>query len=373
MSEEKIDCSRCGSCLSACAVYRILLREAASPRGRLATLDALQKGLLEDIPKNRRYIEACMLCGRCEAACSKGVKGREEILETRRIWRLEKKGPLWKRLLTRFYGPKFLRLLRPFFGLLRLTPLRRMLLLPGAKGRRRRKRSEREAGQNGTALYPGCVLGVFYPHLPLQMAELLSRSGTPVSILWEADCCGFPAISQGDMPGFARKRMANERLFRKRGIQTLILPCATGVMAMRAHYSRSFTVEDLGSFLLSRLGDAEILHRQVLEAEDGFWLFHRPCHQPARDESGGWMKVLAQCKKIRMPSREETDCCGFGGLFSIGFSRISRQILQERQDTWRRKGYGGVITDCPGCYMQFKELGTMPVLFFSELFARGDG
>lgn len=371
MSEGKGDCTRCGACLKSCAVYQLLLEEPASPRGRLATLNALREGRLKDTPANRRFIDACMLCGRCEAACQRGVKVRDEVLALRRIWRAAGRGPWWKRALTRFYGPRTLRLARPFLRLLSLTPLRRKLMIPAVdKGENRRKRREgiRTSRPSAVFLFPGCVLGVFYPRFLTQMTEMLRGSGIEVEVLWEADCCGFPAISQGDLASFENKKKKNELIFAKRGVKTLLLPCATGLMAMRAHYREDLLLEDLGAYLLDILPRPSIRNRLVLDAPPGYWLFHRPCHQPKRDEKSGWLKVLSDCPQIRMPPREETDCCGFGGLFSIGFPTVSRGILAERQRIWKGRGFGGIITDCPGCYMQFRSVGDMPVLFFSELF-----
>ncbi len=372
MNDNRAECSRCGACLNACAVYRLLLEEPASPRGRLATLSALREGRLENSPANRRFIDACMLCGRCEAVCNKGVKGRDDVLAIRRLWHQDRKGPWWKRLLTRFYSPRLLRLLRPCLRILALTPLRKRLLLPVSKIKHPRRLENSESTETENVIFPGCVLGVFYPGLVVQIERLLNEKNLDVTVLWEADCCGFPALSQGDLASFGRRKNRNEKLLQKKGVKTLIVPCATGVMAMQAHYEGDSVIEELGHFLLARMPQVQIHCPEVLEAADGFWLFHRSCHQPKRDESKSWLKAMADSPAIRMPWRQETDCCGFGGLFSIGFPSLSRQILQDRQDMWRQQGVGGVITDCPGCYMQFRELGTMPVLFFTELFVTGD-
>lgn len=361
-------CSKCGACLAACAVYQLLLEEPASPRGRLATLTALKEGRLEDTPENRRFIEACMLCGRCEAACHKGVKGREAILDVRRIWWQEKKTPLWKRLLTHWYGPAGLRRLRFVWGFMARTPLRRFLLLPRAMGSPLKKNRPDSAGSTG--LFPGCVLGVFYPDLIRGIEGLMREDGSAVQIMSGFDCCGFPALSQGNIKTFEQKKRHNETLIREQGVATLVLPCATGLMAMRAHYTAEAAYEDLGVWLQNQKREWTILHPDILNAPPGFWLFHRPCHQPKRDETRGWMGALSRCKGIRMPAREETDCCGFGGLFSIGYPVLSRSILADRQNRWRQQGVGGIITDCPGCYMQFREVGMLPVLFFTEPFVK---
>ncbi|MDH4318177.1 MAG: heterodisulfide reductase-related iron-sulfur binding cluster, partial [Desulfobulbaceae bacterium] len=48
----------------------------------------------------------------------------------------------------------------------------------------------------------------------------------------------------------------------------------------------------------------------------------------------------------------ETDkCCGFGGLFQIGYPGISRSIFERGYDVVKRLEPTVVLTSCSGCHI----------------------
>jgi Fe-S oxidoreductase len=63
-------------------------------------------------------------------------------------------------------------------------------------------------------------------------------------------------------------------------------------------------------------------------------------------------------------------CCGFGGIFSVGFPAVSRQILKRKEEKLTELEVDTVVTACPGCYLQLREHlePDMEVLFFTDLF-----
>ena len=61
-------------------------------------------------------------------------------------------------------------------------------------------------------------------------------------------------------------------------------------------------------------------------------------------------------------------CCGFGGIFSVGFPNTSKKILDRREKYLKETGADIVFTSCPGCYMQLRENLSYDVRFFIELF-----
>jgi glycolate oxidase iron-sulfur subunit len=61
-------------------------------------------------------------------------------------------------------------------------------------------------------------------------------------------------------------------------------------------------------------------------------------------------------------------CCGFGGIFSVGFPSTSKKILKRKQEKLNELGVDTVVTACPGCYLQLKENLTQEVKFFIDLF-----
>src|SRR4029453_15471834 len=66
-------CGACGLCLPPCPTYRVTGLETASPRGRIAAMQAVD---IHGAPLDatfERYMEECVQCRGCEAACPSSV------------------------------------------------------------------------------------------------------------------------------------------------------------------------------------------------------------------------------------------------------------------------------------------------------------
>ena len=71
--DELVACVACGLCLPHCPTYRVTGLETASPRGRIAAMQAVD---LQGAPIDatfERYMEECVQCRGCEAACPSSV------------------------------------------------------------------------------------------------------------------------------------------------------------------------------------------------------------------------------------------------------------------------------------------------------------
>ena len=67
--DELVACVACGLCLPACPTYRATGLEIASPRGRIAAMQAVQLG---GAPADAPFVaamDACVVCRGCEVAC----------------------------------------------------------------------------------------------------------------------------------------------------------------------------------------------------------------------------------------------------------------------------------------------------------------
>ena len=72
--EKFFDCVHCGLCLSFCPTYVELGTEMDSPRGRVATMRALQEGRLPLDDEVVRHLDLCLGGRACETACPSGVE-----------------------------------------------------------------------------------------------------------------------------------------------------------------------------------------------------------------------------------------------------------------------------------------------------------
>jgi Fe-S oxidoreductase len=69
-------CIKCGLCIAHCPVYKELLLEEATPRGKVQLSRYLSEGgldLSEDVKE--AFFSTCLLCGSCVANCPSGVHG----------------------------------------------------------------------------------------------------------------------------------------------------------------------------------------------------------------------------------------------------------------------------------------------------------
>ena len=80
--EQLASCTACGMCLPHCPTYRVTGEEAASPRGRLALMSAVQKSGVAE-PSFASHMELCVLCRGCETACPAGVPFGNLMEQTR--------------------------------------------------------------------------------------------------------------------------------------------------------------------------------------------------------------------------------------------------------------------------------------------------
>ena len=365
-------CADCGTCQSACPVYQAELSEPNSPRGKVNLVKALDDGRLEPNRRNRRLLYQCLVCGGCEHACPNGVEFTRMMIEHRNRVAGGRRIPWLKKMLLFVYQGFILRKVLWLPRLLERTPLKRTLSLPAFQNANLKKITGRDRGRDyDVLLFPGCVLTYFYPRKAVEIKALLEKQGLDVLYPAGLNCCGFPYLSQGWGRKFAALRKRNEAVFKRYRFKHLVVPCSTGVLAFRKYYDLpGIEISELGEFLYNFCPDAAIdpdFSRQF----PGPFTYHDPCHT---------LKSLKLQKEARhfleqFGERYRDDasalCCGFGGVFKIGFPSTSARILNKKSAKLDEMGATAVVTSCPGCYMQLKENLSIPVYFFSDIFKKG--
>src|SRR3981081_872314 len=87
---ELASCVACGLCLPHCPTYRVTGLETASPRGRIAAMESVERPGAPLEATFERYMEECVQCRGCEAACPSSVpfghlmEGAREALDEHR-------------------------------------------------------------------------------------------------------------------------------------------------------------------------------------------------------------------------------------------------------------------------------------------------
>lgn len=362
-------CSSCGNCLFACPVYNSDKIEPNAPRGKINIIKGVMNEDLTPNPLNKQLVSKCLVCGSCQAICTNKVEFVPMMLEYRKQIFDHGRLPLIKKFILTMYQTKLFKHMTWAMGLAARTPLSRFLTLPKVKNKRLRKHYARDTQKHyDILLFPGCVLSKFYSHLLVKIKLFLENQGFSVALPKDLQCCGFPFLSTGWQDKFKKFRDANTKVFDKYNFDYLVIPCGSGVSAIKEYYDLQDTkILELTEFLFDFCKDAPIT-KQILLQNNGKITYHDPCHNlkshNIKEQPRHFLRQLGD----DYVDDTSTYCCGFGGFFSIGFPKTSRQILDRRQQVFEKNNASTVVTSCPGCYMQLKENLPQHVKFFIELF-----
>jgi glycolate oxidase iron-sulfur subunit len=364
-------CADCGTCQSACPVYQAELSEPNSPRGKVNLVKALDDGRLEANPRSCKLLYQCLVCGGCEHACPQGVEFTAMMIEHRTRVAAGKRIPWLKKMILFFYQGFILRKVLWLPRLLAHTPLKRTFSLPAFQDADLAKTTGNDAEtEYDVLLFPGCVFTYFYPRKTIEIKALLERQRLRVLFPPGLQCCGFPYLSQGWGRKFASLRKKNEAVFRRFRFRRIVVPCSTGVLAFKKYYDLpGIEILELGEFLYKHCPQAPV-DMDFAEGFPGPFTYHDPCHNLNSLKLKGEARHFLVQFGERFRDDDSALCCGFGGIFKIGFPSTSKKILDKKSAKLSKLGAAAVVTSCPGCYMQLKENLDLPVYFFSDIFKR---
>jgi L-lactate dehydrogenase complex protein LldE len=205
-----------------------------------------------------------------------------------------------------------------------------------------------------------CLIDLFVPEAGLDAVRLLEHAGVRVHFPEAQTCCGQPAYTSGQ-PDEAR-HVARQQLGLFPEPWPIILPSGSCAGMMRHHYTALFTdtvdmsraesvasrVWELSEFLVEVLGVK--LNDQGAPIRIAL---HTSCS--ARRETGGLKAsraLLGQLEQVTLEIQDhESECCGFGGMFSVRHPEISGGIVRDKVASLRACGAETLVTGDCGCML----------------------
>ncbi len=366
-------CARCGACLPVCPVYRVVGRESLAARGKLHLLGtefaASPSIRFQDIFAN------CLLCGGCEAVCSRHLPLTQIISQARsRLPRLFGHHPLRKQLATGVLAhQRFLDCLTRA-GL----SLKRLHRLPLASGMRLRlglledkMPAERSTawvvprrGDGEIHYFRGCLATHLQPSIAAATCRLVDAiSGGQVPPALDASCCGLAAWSMGNLEQARMLARHNIRIFAD-STGPILTSCSSCSSHLRRYpdlfagdgswQARAATfakrVCEFNAFFLPRL------RRMTLFSPTRLRLFyHDPCHLK-HQHSGvhSPRQLLGLVGNTELLNQDQVAlCCGQGGLFHLGYPKEASEIT-ARAARLIPKNVDRLVTTCSGCLLQWQ-------------------
>ena len=184
-------------------------------------------------------------------------------------------------------------------------------------------------------LFVTCVADTMFPDAARATATILERLGHEVVVPAEQTCCGQMHMNSG----YRREAvpLAERFLVTFGGFDAVVSPSSSCVGAIRELYPQLLELEhpilertmELSEFLVHRLGVVDVgavyPHRVT---------YHPTCHSLRVTRIGDaplrLLRNVADLELVELPHASE--CCGFGGTFSIKNSETSSAILADKCD-----------------------------------------
>ncbi len=246
------------------------------------------------------------------------------------------------------------------------------------------KRREIARAAKRVAYFVGCATNLLYPETGRATVDALARSGVDVVVPRGQTCCGTPVFNSGDFETARAMARRNIRLLRATGADAVVTGCGSCGLTLKREYEQMLGLDggvglpvfDFAEFLAYRgfdAGSAELAAdaseaggRSRDHADAGAAppkvrvTYHDPCHlsrgQGIRDEPRQLLRALPWVEFVEM--RDADRCCGSGGTFSLSHYDISKQIGARKVAAIRDAEVDVVVTECPSCVMQLRDMLT---------------
>ena len=211
-----------------------------------------------------------------------------------------------------------------------------------------------------TALFVTCLVDQFFPRVGEAAVQLLEEAGCRVEFPEAQTCCGQPAFNMGyrdEARSLARRFV---EIFEP--YEAIVSPSGSCASMARVFAPQLFDDEpswrerarDLAkrTFELTEYLDARGL--QPSARFEGQVVYHPSCHLLRElDVDRAPRALLSRVTGLELVNLEDaTECCGFGGAFSVKFPELSSAILDSKLRAVEESGAQVLTASDAGCLMQ---------------------
>ncbi len=213
-------------------------------------------------------------------------------------------------------------------------------------------------------LFITCIIDTLYPQTGEAVVRVLQKAGVNVSFPPNQTCCGQPAFNAG-LRKEARK-MALQTIKAFEGYPgPVVVPSGSCVAMIRHSYPELFAGDPI--WLPRALALAErtyefteylVTVRGITDLGASFTgkvTYHSSCHLlrglGVYQQPKALLSAVKGAELVDLP--ESSDCCGFGGVFSVEHPEISAAMLERKISNLEASGASIVVACDAGCITNF--------------------
>lgn len=367
-------CVKCGLCLPHCPTYTLSQDENASPRGRIALIQAWAAGRLALSPTLLQHLDTCLLCRSCERVCPAAVPYGALLDSFRSQTRQQRKRHLRVEIVKKLAGQRRIRQIAQTVSRvyqtsgvqkisrtmklpqgLRLQSLER--LLPSGKSANQPLAAfyPASAEQLGSvALFVGCLGEWLEPATLAAAIRVLTAVGYAVHVPPKQTCCGALACHDGDTAVAQTLLAQNTAVFNALAVDAVI-SVASGCGGhlhenLPTHFANKLL--DINVFLAQSPNFAKLKFKP---RPDPVWL-HTPCslrNQLRAEHSVP--KLLRQIPELTvLPLPDTLRCCGAAGSYALTQPVWAEALLQTLITSLPSGQTGTLLTTNIGCALHIQ-------------------
>lgn len=210
-------------------------------------------------------------------------------------------------------------------------------------------------------LFGTCVVDLFFPEAGLDAIRLLEREGIRVHFPQEQSCCGQPAWTSGYVN--EAREVARAQLNLLDNGMPVVVPSGSCAGMFRQHYREVFAEEPDTLKRVDNLAERTfeltefLLHVCKVDWQDlgqpTQIALHTSCS--ARREMNTHLHARELLGKLanveRLDHDHESECCGFGGTFSVRMPEVSGAMVLDKTRALRESGAVEMVTADGGCLL----------------------
>ena len=209
-------------------------------------------------------------------------------------------------------------------------------------------------------LFGTCVLDIFMPEAGMDAITLLEAQGIRVHYPQAQSCCGQPAYTSGH-PQEAFE-VARQQLSLFEQPWPIIVPSGSCGGMMKHHWPTLFADSEYvaaANDIASRVVEFSqfLLHTLNYQPQDKGTPINVAVHTSctARREMGvhesSWALVERLANVTRVVHDHESECCGFGGTFSMKHPNISGAMVSDKVAALKATQATEIISADAGCML----------------------
>ena len=211
------------------------------------------------------------------------------------------------------------------------------------------------------SLFASCLVDQFYPEVGESVVKVLRRLGVEVDFPAGQTCCGQPAFNSGFVS--QAKPLARNFLDLFADSEYVVIPSGSCGSMLKAFIPSLFQDDPALAEQAQALAERTYEFSQFLvnvlsvtnvgASYNGKVTYHASCHLlrelGATSESQRLIQAVRGVQLVEMEGA--TDCCGFGGTFSVKYPQISSAILEGKLQSIEASGADVLVACDSGCLM----------------------